>query len=544
MTRDELLEMYNNLPDKTQIPPELKAGIKNLYKFIDTMAGDKRFAVYLHAFLNDINEPPACIVCGSPVRGTTKIDFSVACSRKCAAIYGSESAVKTNLAKYGHTTPMKSEVVKDKIKQTMLSRYGVDNYSKAKDYADKVKQTSLAKFGVEHYAKTDEFSQRIRQTSNEKYGTNHYSQTESFRNSIKQTSLIRYGVENHSQAESYKRYALINKTSYNAYTVLTNKDALESHYQQFFTITEASKDLGVSGHCYGWRLKTHDIQTKPPTAMSIGHRELVDFFQSLNVKHIVNDRSHGFELDIFIPEHKLAVEFNGVYWHSELFQDKDKHQKKSLECMKLGIKLVHVWEDDWCDPVKRGIILNKLSYMVGAGERVYARKCSVIQLSNDAFVDFCSKHHIQGGLNSSLSYGLLYKGELVAVMGFKVVKGIHHLTRMASSMSVVGGASKLLSHFMKNNQWTEIETFASLDYSHGGVYHNLGFTQDGITPPNYWYVINKVRQSRQKFMKHKLKNKLKVYDETLTEHENMRLNGLYRVYDAGSISFSMKNPFN
>jgi predicted acetyltransferase len=114
------------------------------------------------------------------------------------------------------------------------------------------------------------------------------------------------------------------------------------------------------------------------------------------------------------------------------------------------------------------------------------------------------------------------------------------LTRYATSVNVVGGFSKLLSHFKKNHEWNEIITFANLDYSTGNLYRKCGFDEVEITRPNYWYVIGNKRESRQKFMKHKLPNRIEKFDESMTEHENMLSNGIYRIYDNGSIKFKLK----
>jgi len=62
-----------------------------------------------------------------------------------------------------------------------------------------------------------------------------------------------------------------------------------------------------------------------------------------------NNRSvlNCLELDIYLPEYNVAIEFNGLYWHSELYKEKDYHLNKTLECKKKGVDLLHIFEDDW-----------------------------------------------------------------------------------------------------------------------------------------------------------------------------------------------------
>ena len=55
----------------------------------------------------------------------------------------------------------------------------------------------------------------------------------------------------------------------------------------------------------------------------------------------------GLEIDIYLPDYKLGIEFNGDYYHSSAFKDKYYHQHKSLLAISKGINLVHIWEHEW-----------------------------------------------------------------------------------------------------------------------------------------------------------------------------------------------------
>jgi hypothetical protein len=85
-------------------------------------------------------------------------------------------------------------------------------------------------------------------------------------------------------------------------------------------------------------------------------------------------------------------------------------------------------------------------------------------------------------------------------------------------VTVIGGASKLLSYFIKNYNPNEITSFADKRYSNGNLYEKIGFTKNLETNANYFYFkrLNEVYH-RLSFQKHKLKHKLKNFDETLTE---------------------------
>ena len=105
---------------------------------------------------------------------------------------------------------------------------------------------------------------------------------------------------------------------------------------------------------------------------------------------------------------------------------------------------------------------------------------------------------------------------------------------------MVGGFSRLLKHFQRNNVWSVVETFASLDYSHGNVYEKSGFEMVGVTEPNYHYFKGLDRYSRNAFMKHKLEKVLEKFDSSLTEKENMNQHGYTLMYDAGSIKYKIE----
>lgn len=253
----------------------------------------------------------------------------------------------------------------------------------------------------------------------------------------------------------------------------------------------------------------------------------------------------GREIDIYLPDFKIGIEFNGLYWHSDAFKGQEYHQKKSIDAMDRGIKLIHVWEDDWMNPTKRQVIIQKIKHMCGLSETVYARKTEFDSNPSSKDVrEFLERTHIQGYLPSNY-VALRHEGDIVAVLGMKRAgdSGEFELTRFSTSCSVVGGFSKLLKNWKKANDWSSISTYAHLDYSHGDLYRKNGFECLGTTKPNYWYIhpASLVRESRQSFMKHKLADRLENFDPSLTERENMSNNGYLRVYDAGSIRFKQLN---
>ena len=82
--------------------------------------------------------------------------------------------------------------------------------------------------------------------------------------------------------------------------------------------------------------------------------ELVDFCHQFFNNLIQNDRKliFPYELDIVIPERKLAIEFNGLFWHQLTNRKSGYHLMKTEMCEKIGYRLIHIWEDEWNEETK------------------------------------------------------------------------------------------------------------------------------------------------------------------------------------------------
>lgn len=279
-------------------------------------------------------------------------------------------------------------------------------------------------------------------------------------------------------------------------------------------------------------------------------QELSDFLTYLNVPHTMNDRTilSGKELDIFIPSHNLAIEYNGLYWHSE---DAGKgpryHSDKTQACAQAGVRLIHIWEDEWLEkrPIVERLIKNALG--LTTGRTVFARKTHAVSITYEAASRFLNTYHIQGKAVGSAYYGLVTDtNELVAVMVLKrsgsKYPGQWTLDRYATACSVPGGHSKLLKHFQRNNTWTSIVTFADLTISEGSLYETTGWTRDSELDPDYRYVYRNQREHKFNFRRARFRDDPAFqYDPDLTEKQLAQMNGLPRVYDCGKIRYVMTN---
>ncbi len=255
-----------------------------------------------------------------------------------------------------------------------------------------------------------------------------------------------------------------------------------------------------------------------------------------------NDRTvlNRKELDLYSEEHKLAIEVNGIHWHSDKFRERDHLLDKTLKCEQLRITLLHFW--DYEINKKGDIVKSMISSRLGLNQKIYARKCVIKEVSSKESKQFQIDNHIQGSAVSSINYGLYYEDELVALMTFAKSrfnkKYDWELVRYCNKLdlTVVGGASKLFNWFLKNNDGSII-SYANRRYSNGNLYHLLKFKLTDSTRPNYMYFRNSVLLSRVKCQKHKLSKLLENFDEKMSEKENMKNNGYNRIYDCGNYVF-------
>lgn len=277
---------------------------------------------------------------------------------------------------------------------------------------------------------------------------------------------------------------------------------------------------------------------------SSAEKELQQFLDKLQITYITNSRNiiSPKELDIYIPEHKLAIEYCGLYWHSETRgKDSRYHQSKLIACEKRGIRLLTIFEDEWLQ--KSDLVKQKITNILGlsSSPKVYGRECEVVSVSTTEKRNFFNNHHIQGNGPSSINVGLKYDGNIVAVMGFVQSGQQFYLNRYATSCLVVGGFSKLLSFFKKTYRWKQIVSFADLRWSVGDLYRNTGWIHDKNIPPDYSYVVGYERFHKFAFRRKLLPKKLSKFDPVLSEKENCDNNGLLRIWDCGKQRWIMNN---
>ncbi len=254
-----------------------------------------------------------------------------------------------------------------------------------------------------------------------------------------------------------------------------------------------------------------------------------------------NDRKvldSGKELDIYIPDKRIAVEFNGLYYHTESAgKGRRSHYEKWFECYEKGIQLIQIWEDDWNRNPE--LIKNMLSHKLGlnVGGKVFARKTKVVTLTVSEAKTFFNEYHIQGYSSGSLYIGLESDNIIVAAMVLKkdgTRRNWLNIVRYATSTTVVGGFTKILSYVEKHYQFDGFVTFSDHAISDGELYGRNGFTAEAEIAPDYMYVVKGRRVHKFGYRLKRFKDDPKLkWQEGLSETQLAKLNGLERIWDAG-----------
>lgn len=284
------------------------------------------------------------------------------------------------------------------------------------------------------------------------------------------------------------------------------------------------------------------MESREPIFKSVREQEIADFIESLGVKLIRHNHSvlGDRELDIYCPEHNLAIEYNGVYWHSgECGITKKYHYDKTTRCAEKGIRLIHVWEWEWLDDIKREIIKSVIAIALGkVHDRIYARNCEVRPVSTSDYRAFCNLHHLQGYRHASLIYGLYYQGNLVQLMSFnapqkrnarenfqwEIVRGCP-----GSNNIVVGGVEKLWKHFLREQNPISVMSYCDMNKFDGKSYLAIGMQLYKIEPANVYYVEHNTGKVMQWLYRNKERR-----EEQLRTH--------FTVYGAGNMTFVWRKP--
>lgn len=272
---------------------------------------------------------------------------------------------------------------------------------------------------------------------------------------------------------------------------------------------------------------------------SKGEKEVVNFLKGLGFGIIENDRTiiQPYELDIVIPEKKIAIEYCGLYWHSELSgKDKNYHKNKLDMCSAVGYRLITIFEDEW--KFNKDLVISTLKLILGIFDNVLCvKKCKIKEVGVKTAINFCEENHLQGyNSKSVLNLGIFYNKSLISIMTFSKLfinnisdndYNVWELDRFCSKKDyfVVDAASKLLKFFEKNYKVSSLISYVDRRWYSGNLYNKLGFTFSYNTKPNYWYFKGIKREMPAEF-------------GHISENYFIKSNGWNKIWDCGNLKFN------
>jgi very-short-patch-repair endonuclease len=413
---------------------------------------------------------------------------------------------RTNKEKYGHEEVMQSEEIKNKYRSTCLDKYGVENPSSLESVKAKRRLTNLDKFGKESYLQSD----ACKEATIRSLGVDNPFKLEIYQQKARDTIREKYGVDHHmmvkeicDQAHAKCIQTKINKGQIKQYD---NKGVRE--WSEITGFSRSTFNALVNE--YGWEQAIR--MTPRMSSLELSMQKILDSIGEEYNKQVKIDNYYA---DFLIKD--VIIECDGLYWHSEHNKTNDYHSVKREVYDKLGYKPLFFREDEIRNKpsIVKSIIQNKLLL----SNKVFARKCDLINISKYVGDNFLDNNHLMGR-GSGKCYALYFSGDIVAALRMKKIKGGWEVSRFATKngINVVGGFSKLISNFQKENSGA-ITTFIDMRYGSGSYLSSLGFVYSNC------YLSFKWTDGFETF--HRMKYRSNTgYDS-----------GLYKIWDCGQAKY-------
>jgi|GEM_PF-2583077 len=484
--------------------------------------------------------------------------FSGMTQKQLAAFYQvSLDTIRSWLTRYGIKKDQQS--VEESRKTSTRRHFGCDYAMQSAEVREKSKETCLKKYGVDHYFKTEAGRAKASFITTKKapsidslfeyyvaerhsvidtaihfnvsittvlkwLSKNKLSKTpEQIEETKKKTNMDRFGVENsfsspevrkHYRENCIEKYGFdhpVNKGAEKSTEILSSEEKfawfLIDNFDDKPNYTMVARALGCSDNKVKSAVRKNGWEDYLSIYVSSPEDELQTLLKKFNVDFVAHERKilNGKEIDIYIPTKKIGIEFNGDYWHSDAIKEKNYHFDKSKLAESKGIRLIHIYEYEWNTMKDKIIQLLKIALGI-AENKIYARKCEVREITNQEAKILNDKVHLQDHRNAQVTYGLYYHDELVQLMSFskthynRNLKGNNSWEIIrgcpGSNNIVVGGVSKLFSHFIKEYDPDEVFSYCDFNKFDGKSYEAIGMKFIGYTGPDKTYLIDGVAYKR------------------------------------------------
>ena len=438
----------------------------------NSLNNDIPFIEKVYLFINDLTDVPRCPVCNEYVKfnGTLKRGYNKYCSIKCLN---------------------KSDEHKNKIISTFQNKYNCNSHNQVDEIKNNKRITLINNYGIDNPMKNNNIKNKQINSLIKNYGVD---------NPMKIKSVIEKRNKNIEIGEEFNIKRMLNRINDNSITYIKH----DLNKNIYFHCLSCGNDFKINSNLLTSRISNNiticTVCNKNKSFSEI-QKSLEDFITSLGINYESNNRKilNGLEIDIYLPDHKLGIEIDGLFWHSNKFKDENYHLNKTNLCEQQGIQLLHVFEDEWL--YKKEIIKNIIKSRLGIiDNNILANECTIKEIDVVTCSKFLNNNHIQDDIESKIRLGLFHNNDLVSVMTF--VEKCSNDYEMLSfcikiNTQIIDGASLLFNYFIKIYEPKSIITHVDRRYNQGNLYKQLGFTFIKNTKPNHIYYNNKIKEIKK-----------------------------------------------
>lgn len=482
---------------------------------------------------------------------------------KCKATYR---------ARTGYDTPWNNPEVRNKIKQSTLQHYGVEYPLQSDELKEQTRQTNQARYGVDNPMQNNDIKARAADTCMDRYGNRCFLQSDQGKAAYREAMKSKYGASYFAQSIEWKQSTMLDPSkAHNLMSFRKNpNEFICEHFSYDPSIRELAAELGIHENTAGQLIIEFGLENRIKYVYSYMENEVFNMIKDIDPSATIIRNTHKIitplELDIYLPDYNLAIECNPTSTHNSTFDaftkgpssiDYKYHQNKTNLCEQKGIFLFHIFGYEWTH--RRNIIESMLRNLLGKSEKRYsARNLNVRRVSHQEVKKFLQENHRQGYAASSIELGLYNMEELVSLMtfgpmrntigtGLENLENCWELVRFCNKLDtiVVGGASKLFTHFIRDWKPDRLRSFSDRAHTRGSLYSTLGFKEVNRSDPSYMWVNihNDIAYHRMNAQKRNIVKFL--HDDTIdlnnTERQIMSEHGFVQVYDSGTITWEWSN---
>jgi hypothetical protein len=467
-----------------------------------------------------------------------------------------DSVKETVREKYGFDSVLQSPEIRDKIKNTMLERHGVEYAQQSDKLRSKTIETNIKHFGVEESLSSSTVRKKINKTNMEKFGSIFPMRNEELLEKRKQHIIEKYDA--YSPISDPEVANKLRKTHYTKY--YNEKLIKNTLFKPLFTLDEyiGTLDENNRGNKYMWKcmvcdsefsdsLAAGNIPTCPTCYPKVYNKSLMenDLFEHIDVNKEQGKRGliGQKEIDIYLPDFKLGIEFNGIYWHSEQKgKNRNYHLDKSLQAENVGISLIHVFETEWL--LKKNIVLDIINRRIGNLNKVDLDTTEIDIVTTEDKSNFLTRNNIFGDdIFITETKGIYKNNELLAIMtAIPYNNGIwiRHFVIKRGIDFKNGNSFGLL--FRSLNLKNDTPVLYSVDRRYNMISDpqiiGAGFTFEGSTDPSmYFSSNNKSLILSSNIDIGNISSYVTNYDPVLSIKENMVANGYLTIWDCGKLVY-------